>query len=215
MKTRIILAAACALLLASPVLSQIAPIPCPTASLAAYIGYGSIGCVYDNVLYRNFSYATPGLTGLKASQITVTPVPLPIAYGAAISELKFSAKWSVAAGQAEQSVIGYSVTPYAIAANPVATPGTLTLELGPSQVSGIIGSVTVTERVTPSPVSTGTTLEVYDTCADACAIKQTDTVTLTSVPPLQTTLTVALSGGTDGASLSSFSALDNFGIIAQ
>jgi len=210
MKTKILLAAAITLLLASPAFSQIVPQPCPTASLATYIGFGSIGCVWDNVLYRNFSYPVPTSNEIPASAITVTPVPLPIAYGAAISELKFSANWSAAAGGTEQSVIGYSVIPYALEANPVATPGTLTLDLGPSQVSGIIGSVTVTEKVTPSPASTGTTLEVYDICADACEIKQTDSVTITSISSLQTLITVALSGGTDGASLSSFSVLDAF-----
>jgi hypothetical protein len=212
MKTRIILAAAIALLLTAPVFAQVAvpPPPCQTQSLADYILLGSTGCVYDNVLYNDFSYATPGLTGLTAAQITVTPVPLPIAVGVPISELTFSANWVVAAGQAEQSSIGYEVAPYISVANPVATSATLTLELGPSQVSGIIGNVIVKEQVTAPTSVTGTTLEVFDTCADACALKQTDTVTITSVSSLQTTINVALSGGTGGATLSSFSVLDDF-----
>jgi hypothetical protein len=209
MKTKIILAAAIALLLAKPVFAQVAvPPPCQTESLADYILLGSTGCVYDNVLYNNFSYATPGLTGLTAAQITVTPVPLPIAVGVPISELKFSAQWVVAAGQAEQSVIGYGVGPYIAVTTPASA--TLTLELGPSGVSGIIGSVTVTEKVTTPTTATGTTLEVFEICADACALKQTDSVTISSVSLLQTLITVALSGGTKGASLSSFSVLDDF-----
>jgi hypothetical protein len=210
MKTRIILAAAIMLLFASPVFAQVAAPPpsCQKESLADYILLGSTGCVYDNVLYTNFDYAPPGLTGLTAAQITVTPVPLPIAVGVAISELTFSAKWVVAASQAEQSSIGYNVAPYISVVSPVSA--TLTLELGPSQVLGIIGSVTVNEQVTTPTTATGTTIEVYDICADACEIKQTDSVTITSISSLQTLITVALSGGTDGASLSSFSVLDAF-----
>jgi len=51
---------------------------------------------------------------------------------------------------------------------------------------------------------------VYDTCADGCFLRRTDSVTLTPASTLQTTLTISLSGGTGGVSLSNFAADDVF-----
>jgi hypothetical protein len=140
------------------------------------------------------------------------------------------ASWSVAAGKTAEFVIGYLVTPPAIVcgcpAEPaggtcvcppiVVTSAPLTLDLGASKVPGIIGSVTVQENVTRFLPPTGTTggtapvpitvatLEVYDTCDEVCRLLTADTVTISPLLPIQTAITVTLTGGTNGASLNSF-----------
>ncbi|MGD0832710.1 MAG: hypothetical protein ABR907_17390, partial [Terracidiphilus sp.] len=160
MKTRILLAAASMLLLASTPVAQATP-NCVTGSLASYILLGAGGCLFDGALYNNFSYAAVSTNGVSAANITVEPAILPMPN--LQQGLNFLAKWNVAAGVSEQSVIGFNVVPFP----PVATPstGVLILDLGPSTVSGIIGSVTVTEKTTGA--STISPLEVYDICADA------------------------------------------------
>ena len=206
MKTKILLAAAFLLLLALPPIANAAP-NCVTGTLASYIALGSGGCIFDSALYRNFTYGPSSTTGITPAEIIVTPILLPTS--TLFPGLNFSAPWKVAAGQSEQSVIGYNVVPYPPEASPVPLAGVLTLDLGQAQVSGIIGSVTVQERTTTAS-ATGT-LEVYEICADACTIKQRDSIAITPLQTLQTTLTVSLSGGNGGASLSSFASDYAFG----
>ncbi|MGD0939313.1 MAG: hypothetical protein ABR905_06330 [Terracidiphilus sp.] len=206
MKRKTVLAAAFTLLLASPSFGQ-AIQDCKTGSLASYIALGSMGCMFDSALYRDFTYTAATTNGVTANDITITPILLPTS--TLFPGLNFSAKWSVAAGQSEQSVIGYNVVPFPPEASPVPTDAVFTLDLGQSQVLGIIGSVTVKE--TTSATSTTDLLEVYEICADACSLKRTDSVTVAPIVPLQTTIVVSLSGGTGGASLNSFAADDEFG----
>ncbi|MGD0801724.1 MAG: hypothetical protein ABR906_10440 [Terracidiphilus sp.] len=199
MKAKFLLAAAFTLLLALPPFANATP-ACVRGTLASYIALGAGGCIFDNALYNNFTYGPTSTVGVSPADIIVTPILLPTA--TLFPGLNFTAPWKVAAGQSEQSVIGYKATPYYPGASPVPDSGVLTLDLGQSQVSGIIGSVTVQETTTMT--STTGTLEVYEICADACTIKQRDSVTITPAQTLQTTITVSLSGGNGGASLSSF-----------
>jgi hypothetical protein len=208
MKTKFVLAAAFALLLAFAPFANAAP-SCVTGTLQSYILLGSGGCIFDGALYNDFSYATTSPSSITAAKIIVTPILLPTP--TLSPGLNFTAAWSVAAGQTEQSVIGYTAVPFppvgcACPGNgPCGCPGpVITLDLGASKVSGIIGSVTVVEKV-GLPISTNaTTLEVYETCEEVCSIKKTESVSVSTVQPVPTTITVSLSGGTGGASLSSF-----------
>jgi hypothetical protein len=84
------------------------------------------------------------------------------------------------------------------------------LDLGTATIGGIIGGATVTEQVTTAGVASTTDLEVYDICADGCSQRRTESVTLSPASTLQTTLTISISGGTGGASLSNFAADDVF-----
>jgi len=208
MKAKIVLSAAFALLCSLSTFAQAIRV-CETGTLASYIALGAGGCVFDGALYSNFTYATPTTSNITAANIIVNPILLPVA--GLYPGLNFSAPWSVAAGQSEQSVIGYQVVPYPPSG--AAATGVLTLDLGPAMVSGIIGSVTVQENTvsTSGTISIVDSLEVYDKCADACSLKQTDSVTVTPLQTIQTTLIVSLSGGTGGASLKSFAADDAFG----
>jgi hypothetical protein len=199
MKAKIVLAAAFALLTALPPFANAAP-SCVKGTLASYIALGAGGCMFDSALYDNFTYAPTSTVGISPANIIVTPILLPTP--TLFPGLNFTAPWSVAAGQSEQSVIGYRVVPYPPAGSPQPTSALLTLDLGQSQVLNIIGSVTVQERTTMTS-ATGT-LEVYDTCEEVCRIKQSDSVSITPIQTLQTTITVSLSGGNGGASLSSF-----------
>jgi hypothetical protein len=199
MKTKTILAAACALLFALPATAQAAHF-CVRGTLASYIALGSGGCMFGSVLYHDFSFTSATANGISAATILVTPSVLPTAVdfqGLNFSPLTSTA-WSVGAGQSKQFGIGFSAVPFPPYANPLPGSAPLTLDLGPSHVFGIIGSVTVQE------VTNAATLEVYDRCADACILKQTDTVTISPIQILQSSITVSLSGGSGGASLSGF-----------
>ncbi len=200
MKSKIVLAAAFALLLALPVFAQSAP-PCVRGTLASYIKLGAGGCMFGSALYDNFSYATPTAGGVTAKRIIVTPVTVPSS-AVQFPGLNFSAPWSVAAGGTEQSVIGYRVVPFP-PARPAPT-ALLTLDLGQSRVLGTIGSVTVQETASAGTLSAS--LEVYDKCVEVCSVKQQDQITLAPISTLQVSVNVSLLGGTNGASLKNFAA---------
>ncbi len=222
MKARIVLASAFALLCLLPPLTHAAP-ACVKGTMESYIALGAEGCIFDNALYSNFTYSTPvvgGVTtheGITPANIVVTPSLLTTS--TLFPGLNFSASWSVAAGQSEQSVIGYRVTPYPpMAATTPPSSGILSLHLGPSKVFGIIGSVTVQESTSatvppvttslvatpPVAVTTATTLEVYEICQDVCKTQKSENVPIVPIQTLQATIVVSLSGGADGAALSSF-----------
>jgi hypothetical protein len=210
MKAKLLLTAAFALLFALPAFAQIAPLApqCVRGTLASYIALGAEGCTFDSVLYDNFTYASPVLNAITPAEIVVTPILLPVA--GLSPGLNFSAPWSVAAGKSEISVIGFKAVPFPPnAADILPLTGTLTLDLGLAKVSGIVGSVTVEEKT--SVASTAAPLEVYEICEDACTIKERDSVTVSGIQILQTTITVSLSGGTGGASLESFASDYAFG----
>jgi hypothetical protein len=237
MKAKIVLTAALALLCVLPPLTHAAP-TCVKGTLESYIALGAEGCIFDNALYYDFTYASAVAAGvitqegMNPANIEVTPNLL--ITSTMFPGLNFSASWRVADGQTEQSVIGYKVAPYspvATATTPTPSSGVLTLDLGPSKVSGIIGSVKVQEStsattspvttppVTTSPVSVPpvtvtppVTLEVYDICQDACKIQKTEKITVAPIQTLQITIVVSLSGGSDGASLSSFATDYTFGV---
>ncbi|MGA2352543.1 MAG: hypothetical protein ABSF70_19070 [Terracidiphilus sp.] len=210
MKTKIVLAAALMMLLACPPLVH-AVATCQTETLANYIALGAEGCIFDAALYNNFGFSTASANGVNPSNILVTPdllITATLFPGLNFSPLPLStAGWSVGAGLSEQFVISYDVSP--ISAGVAAATGVLTLDLGTSHVSGIIGSVTVTEAI--AATSTAAPLKVFDTCEEVCSIKQSDSVTVTPVSTLHTILTVSLTGGTGGVSLNSFAADDAFG----
>jgi hypothetical protein len=160
--------------------------------------------MFGSALYDNFTYSIPSVVGgITPEQIIVTPIVTPLTTEQYFPGLNFSAKWSVAAGRSERSAIGYRVVPFppATASTP-SSNALLVLDLGQSQVSGIIGSVTVQETVNAGALSAR--LKVYDKCVEVCSIKQMDTVTLASITTLQVNVLVSLSGGTNGASLNSF-----------
>jgi hypothetical protein len=213
MKTKIVLAAAIALLASRSTFAQEIP-NCVRGTLASYIALGAGGCMFNSALYRDFTYVVPASNTITPEEIIVTPATLPIAT-APFQGLNFRAPWSAAAGGSEVSIIDYNVVPFPPGASPVPSSTVLTLDLGTSEVSGVIGSVTVQEQVTTDalPASTAT-LEVYDICSAAavCTIKSTDSVTFTPLSTLETTLTVTITGGSGGASLNNFASNEAFGV---
>jgi len=214
MKTKIVLAAAISLLACRSTMAQDLAPNCVTGTLASYIALGAGGCMFNSALYRSFTYVVPASNTITPEEIIVTPATLPIVT-APFQGLNFRAPWSAAAGGSEVSIIDYNVVPFPPETSPAPTSTVLTLDLGTSKVSGVIGSVTVQEQVTTTatPAST-TSLEVYDICAGAavCTIKSTDSVTLTPLTTLETTLTVTITGGSGGASLNNFASNEAFGV---
>lgn len=218
MKTKIVLAAAIALLVSSSTFAQESAPLCVKGTLAKYIALGAEGCMFNSALYRNFSYAAPVQNTITPAEILVTPAVLPMA-SAPFQGLNFSALgstaalWSAAAGKSEVSIIGYNVVPFPPQGEPASLAADLTLDLGTAKISGIIGSVTVTQVSTAAAsASTTATLEVYEICNEVCSIRQTDSVILSPLTTLQTTLTVTLTGGNAGVSLNNFAANEAFGV---
>jgi hypothetical protein len=212
MKTKIILAATFALFVSTPTFAQESAPACVKGTLASYIALGAGGCMFDSALYRDFTYSAPVSNTITPAEIIVTPAVLPIAT-APFQGLNFSAPWSAAAGKSEVSIIGYNVVPFPPQAEPAPLSADLTLDLGTAKVLGIIGSVSVTQVSTSNGLPAETvTLKVYDTCNDVCSLKQTDSVTVTPLATIQTTLTVTLTGGNDGVSLNNFATNESFGV---
>jgi len=165
--------------------------------------------MFQSALYRDFTYTAATTNPVSANEIIVTPVSVPITSNQFLG-LNFSAPWTAAVDTTSVSVIGYNTVPFPPEAGPAVSGVDLTLDLGTTTIGGIIGGVTVKEHVTTAGVASTTNLEVYDTCADGCFLRRTDSVTLTPASTLQTTLTISLSGGTGGVSLSNFAADDVF-----
>ena len=215
MKTKIILTAALALLVSSPTFAQVSAGPaCVKGTLASYIALGAGGCMFNSALYRDFTYAAPVSNTISPAEIIVTPAELPMAT-APFQGLNFSGPWSAAAGLTQVSIIGYNVVPFPPNADLAPLSADLTLDLGSVTISGIIGSVSITQQSTSSPVVSATStanLEVFETCADACTIRQSDSVTVSPLTTLQTTLTVTLTGGNKGVALHNFAANEAFGV---
>ena len=214
MKTKIILTAAIALLVSSPTFAQVSGRACVKGTLASYIALGAGGCMFNSALYRDFTYAAPVSNTITPAEIVITPAILPLAT-APFQGLNFSAPWSAAAGLSQVSIIGYNVVPFPPEADLAPLSADLTLDLGTVTISGIIGSVSVTQQSTSSPAVSATStanLEVYESCADACTIRQSDSVSISPISTLQTTLTVTLTGGNEGVALHNFAANESFGV---
>lgn len=214
MKTKIILAAAVALLVSAPTFAQVSIRACVKGTLASYIALGAGGCMFNSALYRDFTYAAPVSNTITPAEIVVTPAELPLAT-APFQGLNFSAPWKAAAGKSQVSIIGYNVVPFPPQAEPAPLSTDLTLDLGTVTISGVIGSVSITQQSTSSPAVSATStanLEVYESCADACTIRQSDSVTISPVTTLQTTLTITLTGGNGGVSLKNFATNESFGV---
>ena len=214
MKTKAVLVAAIALLVSTPTFAQELAPECVKGTLASYITLGAGGCMFNSALYRDFTYAAPVSNTITPAEIIVTPAVLPMAT-APFQGLNFAAPWSAAAGLTQVSIIGYNVVPFPPQDEPAPLSAELTLDLGGATISGIIGSVVVTQQSTATPaVSTASTynLEVYDICNEVCSIKPTDSVTVAPLTTLQTTLTVTLTGGNAGVALSNFAADESFGV---
>jgi hypothetical protein len=213
MKTKIILTAAIGLLISAPTFAQEFA-PCVKGTLASYIALGASGCMFNSALYRNFTYAAAVSNTVTPAEIIITPAILPMAT-APFQGLNFSAPWSAGAGGSQVSIIGYNVVPFPPGAEPAPLSADLTLDLGTVTISGVIGSVSVTQHSTTSPAISATgsaDLEVFETCADACTIRQSDSVSVSPISTLQTTLTVTLTGGNEGVALHNFAANESFGV---
>lgn len=213
MKTKAVLVAALALLVSTSTFAQDLTPNCVKGTLASYIALGAGGCMFNSALYRDFTYAAPVSNTITPAEIIVTPASLPIST-APFQGLNFAAPWSAAAGLTQVSIIGYNVVPFPPQDEPAPLSAELTLDLGTAKISGIIGSVTVTQQSTSSPASAASpyNLEVDEICEEVCSIRQTDSVAVSPLTTLQTTLTVTLTGGSGGVSLNNFAADESFGV---
>jgi hypothetical protein len=174
--------------------------------------------MFNSALYRNFTYAAPVSNPITPAQILVIPAVLPMA-SAPFQGLNFSTLasvvpvWFAPAGQTRVSIIGYNVVPFPPQAEPAPLAADLTLDLGTVEINGISGSVSITQVSTSEGLPAETvTLQVYDTCNEVCSIKQTDSVTVTPLATIQTTLTITLNGGSNGVSLNNFATNETFGV---
>jgi hypothetical protein len=175
-----------------------APPPCVTGTLASYAALGANGCTFGRTVFANFGYAGTAKEGapiIRADQITVTPiliVPETVKF-------TFSADWNVASGQVQGSMIQYTA---ALPGDDTAT-AELDLTLGPAQVGGIIGNVTVHESTNVGDLS------VFERCTEICQSKTSDTRQFQPVRVLLVSDHVSLNGGSGGASLKEFGAALN------
>ena len=173
-----------------------APPSCVQDSLANYIALGAQGCTLGGAVFANFSYSTSGSGGgVPAAQIKVAPtLGIPATPG-----FTFAAKWHAVAGQSQESVISYSD----VSSSSIQTQ-VLHLDLGPAQIGGIIGSVTVQESTNVGD------LNVFLQCVEVCRSKPSDQLSFSAVSVVLVTDHVTLTGGQSGASLSSFSVAFDF-----
>jgi len=214
-KVKLFLAAACALLASTTTQAQVAAAPnCVVGTLASYIALGAGGCMFESTLYRNFTYAAPVSTSITPEQILVIPSSA-VSVATPFPGLTFYAPWSVAADQILTSTIGYNTVPFPPNASAAEFVTNLTLDLGAASVGGIIGSVEVTETVTPADTTLSQQLQVYEICEDACRLQETDSTSLVGLQTLNFALTINLNGGTGGASLSYFTANESYGLPPQ
>jgi hypothetical protein len=171
------------------------PRACETGTLATYIELGAEGCTLGGNTFANFTYsgnASGGATTIKADQIIVRPlVIVPEA-----SRFSFSAPWSVAKNQSQDSIISYTIV--------LPCGGTrdaqLDLTLGQATILGIIGSAAVEETTNVGK------LGVFDRCIEICQMEADDSLKFSPVSVVLISDHVKLTGGTNGASLNEFGA---------
>ena len=197
MKVKGMIVAVVFLLISLPAMA--APAPCVRGTLASYIALGTTGCTFENSVFANFAYPLPpgATTSVTPQQIIVTPVPGPIIEGFFLG-LNFTGNWTAGSGELLHAIISYTVTPPLPVSS--ASPGTITLDLGQVQISGIIGSVNVTQETNVGNLS------VFENCADACTLKSTDTLSFAPVKALTVTNVLTLNGGNGGVLLRKFAA---------
>lgn len=216
MKVRFLIAAACALLASTATQTQAQVIgrPCVTGTLASYIALGSGGCMFESTLYRNFSYVVPGNVPISPEQILVIPSPGP-SVTTPFPGLTFYAPWSVPKDLSSTSIIGYNTVPFPPNASPGILDTILNLDLGTASIGGIIGSVEVTETVTPVNSTLAEQLQVYEICEEVCRQQKTDTAVLAGIQSRNFSLNITLDGGTGGASLNFFTTNETYGLPPQ
>ncbi|MGA3130461.1 MAG: hypothetical protein ABSD59_06655 [Terracidiphilus sp.] len=211
MKVRFLLAAACALLASTTTKAQVSAGPnCVAGTLASYIALGAGGCMFEGTLYRNFTYGAPSSTTITPEQILV----IPSSAASVVSPypgLTFYAPWNVGAEGSLTSTIGYNTVPFPPNASSEVLTENLTLDLGAASIGGIIGSVEVTETVTPADLTLSEQLQVFEICEDACRLQKTDTASLAGLQTLTFALNITLNGGNGGASLNYFTANESYG----
>jgi hypothetical protein len=212
MKVRLLIAAVCTLLASSTTQAQVSAGPnCQIGTLASYIALGAGGCMFESTLYRNFTYVAPVSTTITPEQILVIPSPV-ASVTTPYPGLTFWAPWNAGVDQSLTSIIGYDTVPFPPNASAEIPDTILTLDLGTASIGGIIGSVEVTETVTPTNTAAPVTLQVYEICEDACRLQKTDTAVLPGLQPLNFKLAIALDGGTGGASLNYFTTNESYGL---
>lgn len=217
MKLRFLIAAACALLAstATQTQAQVAAGPnCTTNTLAYYISLGSGGCMFESTLYRNFSYVVPGTTPISPEQILVIPSSS-VSVTTPYPGLTFYAPWSVPKDLSLTSIIGYNTVPFPPNASAGVLDTILNLDLGTASIGGVIGSVEVTETVTPANSTLAEQLQVYEICEEPCRLQKTDTAVLAGLQSRNFSLNITLDGGTGGASLNSFTTNETYGLPPQ
>jgi hypothetical protein len=211
MKVRLLIAVACALLASTTTQAQVSAGPnCVAGTLASYIALGAGGCMFESTLYRNFTYVAPVSTTITPEQILVIPSSI-VSVTTPYPGLTFYAPWNVGADRSLSSIIGYNTVPFPPNASAEVLATNLTLDLGTASIGGIVGSVEVTETVTPADSTLAEQLQVYEICADACRLQKTDTAVLPGLESQNFSLTIALDGGTNGASLNYFTVNESYG----
>ncbi|MGB0063794.1 MAG: hypothetical protein WBP85_05055 [Terracidiphilus sp.] len=213
MKVRLLIAAACALLASTASITQAqvsAGSNCIPQTLAYYISLGAGGCMFDATLYRNFTYIAPVSTTITPEQILVIPSSN-VSVTTPYPGLTFYAPWNAGKDLTLTSTIGYNTVPFPPNASAEVLAENLTLDLGTASIGGVIGSVEVTETVTPADLTLSEQLQVFDICEEVCREQTTDTVSLAGLQSLTFSLNVALDGGTGGASLNSFTTNESYG----
>ncbi len=217
MNVRFLIAAACALLAstATQTQAQVAGAPnCVTGTLASYIALGAGGCMFESTLYRNFSYVVPGTVPISPQQILVIPSSGP-SVATPYPGLTFYAPWSVPKDLSLTSIIGYNTVPFPPNASAGVLDTILNLDLGAASIGGIIGSVEVTETVTPADSTLSEQLQVYEICEEVCRQQKTDTAVLAGLQSRTFSLNITLDGGTGGASLNYFTTNETYGLPPQ
>ena len=175
-----------------------APPPCVTGTLASYIALGAEGCSFDGNVFANFAYSTSasgGAATIRTDQIEVTPSFL----APEASRFSFSARWSVAPDQTQDSAISYT------AVLPCGDTRTAQLELtlGTAHIGSRIGRVTVEESTNVGK------LGVFERCDGICQTNTIDSLKFNPVAVVLISDHVNLSGETGGASVGEFANLLN------
>ena len=85
---------------------QAAAAPCPTASLATYIGLGAAGCTIGGLSFSGFAMLPPPTNAVSSASITVTPIIV----GATVVGVQFGVSPTASGGNYFDDLITYRVT---------------------------------------------------------------------------------------------------------
>ena len=182
-------------------------VPCPTATLAVYIGFGAGGCTVTDKLFFDFAYLSSavGATPIPATGITVTPIVLPGDPG-----LLFSAGWVAGPGVTLDSLIFYTVETggalikdNSLGIAGVATTGTGIVTVAENKCLGGLFSPSPFGTLCTPPGTPMVTLFVFDTPGFFDVF---DTIVFSPVAFIDVIKDITVSGGFEGiASLSAVS----------